>query len=137
MAVYNEIDALKTMNLSPVRLLVMPRLVGACLMMPFLTMFANVLGWMGGWIVTQSADFISITGGIYWRSLKQYVDIESINNGLLKAEIFAITITLISSAIGLQTRGGPREIGTSVTSTLVQSMVAILTLDYFITNILI
>lgn len=135
-AVYQEIDALKTMNLDPVRLLVMPRVVGALVMMPFLVMFSNVLGWIGGWIVTANVDFISIDGAIYWRSLKQYVDIESINDGLVKAEIFALTIILISSAIGLKTRGGPREIGTSVTSTLVQSMVAILTLDYIITKIL-
>jgi phospholipid/cholesterol/gamma-HCH transport system permease protein len=136
MSVYKEVDALRTMNLSPVRLLVMPRVVGGLLMMPFLTIFSTVLGWLGGWIVTQSVNFISINGAIYWRSLKQYVDIESINDGLLKAEVFALVITLVSSAMGLQTKGGPREIGTSVTRTLVQSMIAILMLDYFVTKIL-
>lgn len=136
MSVYQEIDALRTMNLSPVRLLVMPRIVGGLLMMPFLTMFSNVLGWIGGWFVVKTVDVISIDGGIYWRSLKQYVDIDSITDGLIKSEIFALTIILMSCSIGMRTQGGPREIGASVTSTLVQTMVAILTLDYFVTKLL-
>ena len=136
MSVYQEIDALKTMNLSPVRLLVMPRLLGGLLMMPFLTMFANVLGWIGGWMVVKLVDVISIDGGIYWRSLKQYVDTESIFDGLIKSEFFALTIILMSCSIGLRTRGGPHEIGASVTSTLVQTMVAVLIMDYFLTKLL-
>lgn len=136
MSVYQEIDALRTMNLSPVRLLVMPRVLGGLLMMPFLTMFSNVLGWVGGWIVVKTVNIITIDGGIYWRSLKQYVDIDSISDGLIKAEVFALTIILMSCSIGLRTRGGPREIGASVTSTLVQTMIAILTLDYLLTKLL-
>ena len=136
MSVYQEIDALRTMNLSPVRLLVMPRVLGGLLMMPFLTMFSNVLGWVGGWIVVKTVNIITIDGGIYWRSLKQYVDIDSISDGLIKAEVFALTIILMSCSIGLRTQGGPREIGASVTSTLVQTMIAILTLDYVLTKLL-
>lgn len=136
MSVYQEIDALKTMNLSPTRLLVMPRIVGGLLMMPLLTMFSDVLGWLGGWFVVKTVDVISIDGGIYWRSLKQYVDFGSICDGLVKAEIFALTIILMSCSVGLRTKGGPREIGASVTSTLVQSMIAILALDYFVTKLL-
>ena len=134
MSVYQEIDALKTMNLSPVRLLVMPRLLGGLLMMPLLTIFSNILGWIGGWIVVHSVDIISINGSIYWRSLKQFVDIESINDGLIKAELFALVIIAVSCAVGLRTRGGPREIGASVTSTIVQTMVAILTCDFFVSK---
>ena len=136
MSVYQEIDALRTMNLSPVRLLVMPRVLGGLLMMPFLTMFSNVLGWVGGWIVVKTVNIITIDGGIYWRSLKQYVDIDSISDGLIKSEVFALTIILMSCSIGLRTKGGPREIGASVTSTLVQTMIAILTLDYLLTKLL-
>ena len=134
MSVYQEIDALKTMNLSPVRLLVMPRLLGGLLMMPLLTIFSNILGWVGGWIVVHSVDIISINGSIYWRGLKKFVDIESINDGLIKAELFALIIIAVSCAVGLRTRGGPREIGASVTSTIVQTMVAILTCDFFVSK---
>ncbi|MBP5191669.1 MAG: ABC transporter permease [Opitutales bacterium] len=136
MSVYQEIDALKTMNLSPVRLLVMPRVVGGLFMMPFLTMFANVLGWLGGWLVVESVDVIHSTGNMYWRSLKKFVNMESIHGGLLKGELFALIIIFVSCSIGLQTKGGPREIGTSVTSTLVQTMIAILTCDYFVSKLL-
>lgn len=136
MSIYKEVDALLTMNLSPERLLVMPRVLSAALMMPFLTMFSVILGWFGGWIVVHAVDFITIDGTIYWRTLKQFVDLDSIHDGLIKAEVFALTITLICSAIGLRTQGGPREIGSAVTSAVVQSMIAILVLDYFLTKML-
>ena len=136
MSIHQEIDALRIMNLSPVRLLVMPRVIGGLLMMPLLTMFSNILGWIGGWIVIKTVNIISITGSMYWRGLKQYVDIESLNDGLIKAEIFVLTIIIVSCSVGLRTQGGPREIGASVTSTLVQTMVAILTLDFFVSKIL-
>ena len=136
MRIYGEIDVLKTMNLSKERLLVMPRVFAAIFMMPFLSMFSIILGWLGGWIVVHTVNFITIDGAIYWRSLKQYVDIDSVGDGLIKAEVFALVVTLICCSIGLKTRGGPREIGFSVTAAVVQSMMAVLVLDYFITKIL-
>ena len=80
--------------------------------------------------------FIGLSDAIYWRNLKIFVKWDSISNGLFKAEVFALIITLMSCSIGLRTRGGPREIGSSVTSTLVQTMVAILVSDYVITQLL-
>lgn len=136
MSVYQEIDALHTMNLSPVRLLVMPRVMAGLTMMPLLTMFSNALGWIGGWYVVHITPFIALSDEIYWRNLKNFVKWDSISNGLFKAEVFALIITLMSCSIGLRTHGGPREIGSSVTSTLVQTMVAILVGDYVITQLL-
>ncbi len=136
MKVYQEIDALITMNLPPERLLVMPRILAAAIMMPLLTIFSITFGWLGGWIVVHTVSFITIDGSIYWRTLKTFVDIPSINDGLIKGEVFALAVVLICSSVGLKTKGGPREIGFAVTNAVVQSMIFILVLDYFVTKIL-
>lgn len=136
MKVYSEIDALVTMNIPPERLLVLPRLLAVLLIMPVLTIIANVIGWFGGAIVCHYVDFIGISPELYFQSLKAYVSVNDITDGLIKAEIFGFCVMLIACHIGLRTRGGPREIGRAVTESVVTSLIAILTLDYFITKVL-
>jgi phospholipid/cholesterol/gamma-HCH transport system permease protein len=136
MTVYQEIDALVTMNLSPERLLVLPRILAGLATMPILTIFSIVSGWIGGWLVVTNVNFIALDGRVYWRTLRTFVDTASVTDGLAKAEIFALTIVLLSASVGLKTKGGPREIGFSVTRAVVYAMVSILILDYFVTKIL-
>lgn len=134
MKVYDEVDALITMKLSPERILVLPRLIAILLMMPVLTMFSNILGWFGGMIVSYFVDMISLNPQTYWDGVKTYVDFESVKDGLIKAEIFGFAIVLICCDVGLHTKGGPREIGTAVTKGVISSMFTILMLDYFVTK---
>lgn len=136
MKAYNEIDALNTMQIPPAKLLVLPRLVATALMMPILTAFSIIIGWFGGMAVVEYVDFIQIDSQIYWRALKTLVDFKSFRDGLIKAEIFGVLITLIACNQGLVTRGGPREIGNAVTAAVVKGMIAILFLDYFVTKML-
>lgn len=134
MRVYQEIDALETMNLSPKRILVLPRLIAILLMMPILTIFSIVIGWYGGMFVSKYVDFIGLDPEIYWQGVKDFVTFKSVRDGLVKAEIFGFVIVLICSNDGLQTEGGPREVGISVTKAVVGSMMVILVLDYFVTK---
>jgi phospholipid/cholesterol/gamma-HCH transport system permease protein len=136
MKVYSEVDALVTMNIPPERLLVLPRLLAVLLVMPVLTILANVIGWFGGAVVCHHVDFIGVSADQYFQSLRAFVGIEDVIDGLIKAEIFGFTIMLIACNTGLRTRGGPREIGMAVTKSVVYSLIAILTLDYFITQML-
>lgn len=136
MKVYSEIDALVTMNIPPERLLVLPRLLAVLLVMPVLTILANVIGWFGGAVVCTYVDFIGISADQYFQSLKTYVSASDLIDGFIKSEIFGFAVILISCHIGLRTRGGPREIGRAVTESVVTSLIAILTLDYFITKFL-
>jgi phospholipid/cholesterol/gamma-HCH transport system permease protein len=135
MKVYQEIDALKTMNISPIRILVMPRLMAIVLTMPVLTMFSILIGWYGGMIVSEYIHFINLDPSIYVRSLKEFVKFKDVFQGLVKAEVFGVIVVLIACSQGLKTHGGPREIGFSVTRSVVSSMIIILILDYFITRI--
>ncbi|MBL9207096.1 MAG: ABC transporter permease [Opitutaceae bacterium] len=136
MKVSGEVDALVTMNIPPERLLVLPRLLAVILVMPVLTIIGNIIGWFGGAVVCAGVSTIGVDSAMYFQSLKQYLSIGDVMDGLIKAEIFGFVVMLIACSTGLRTRGGPREIGFAVTKSVVFSLIAILTLDYFITKAL-
>jgi len=136
MTVYQEVDALRTMQLPPERILVMPRLVAIFFMMPLLTIVAVLLGWFGGAVVAEHVGFIGLDPTAYWANLKSVVKFGDVLNGLIKAQAFGLVVVLIACNQGLITRGGPREIGHSVTRSVVYSMFMGLVLDYILTRIL-
>lgn len=134
MKVYQEVDALVTMNIPPERILVLPRLAAVIVMMPVLTIIANLVGWFGGAIVAHSVNFIALEPEKYFETLRRFTKFEDVANGLIKAEVFGFVVVLICCSIGLNTRGGPREIGAAVTKAVVVSLILILVLDYFLTQ---
>ncbi|MDP3073563.1 MAG: ABC transporter permease [Opitutaceae bacterium] len=136
MKVYQEIDALVTMNIPPARMLVMPRLVAVLVMVPVLAIIANLVGWFGGAIICSSTSFIGIEPTTYFATMRQNMEFKDVLNGLIKAEIFGFFVVLVCCNIGLNTRGGPREIGAAVTRAVVVSLILILVLDYFVTKAL-
>jgi phospholipid/cholesterol/gamma-HCH transport system permease protein len=136
MKVYQEIDALETMNIPPARILVLPRLAAALVMVPVLAIIADLVGWFGGAIIAKYTNFIAIDPEAYFSILRSYTKFKDVLNGLIKSEIFGFAVVLICCNIGLNTRGGPREIGSAVTRAVVTSLIAILTLDYFVTKAL-
>ncbi len=136
MKVYQEIDALVTMNIPPERMLVLPRLAAIVVMMPVLAIIANLCGWYGGALVCQYTHSISVDSEAYFTALKLYMKPRDIVDGLVKAEFFGFVIVLVCCYIGLNTRGGPREIGVSLTKAIVTSLILILVLDYFVTKAL-
>jgi len=137
MKVYQEVDALVTMNIPPARMLVLPRLAAVLFMMPVLTIIANIIGWYGGAIVCKYTGFISLDPQAYFATLRHYMKFKDVGDGLCKAEVFGFVVVLVCCNIGLNTRGGPREIGAAVTRAVVVSLILILVLDYFVTKVLI
>src|SRR5438046_5754387 len=136
MRVYQEIDALRTMNINPVHFLVLPRLVAISCALPILVIFAIMVGWMGGALVAVYNNKIGISFPAYFSNLRDLVDLGKVVNGMLKSFIFAVVVGVVSCHQGLQTIGGPRGIGRSVTKAVVNSIVLILILDYFVTRFL-
>jgi phospholipid/cholesterol/gamma-HCH transport system permease protein len=136
MKVYQEIDALETMNIPPARMLVLPRLAATLVMVPVLAIIADLVGWFGGAIVAKYVSFISIEPEGYFSVLRRYMQFKDVTNGMIKAEIFGFGVVLVCCSIGLNTRGGPREIGASVTRAVVASLILVLVLDYFVTKAL-
>ncbi len=136
MQVYQEIDALRTMNIQPVHYLVLPRVVAICVAMPILTLFSVLVGWTGGAFVSVFNGDIGISFATFFGDLGGYVDFEAILNGITKSWVFALVVGVISCHQGFHTMGGPRGIGRSVTNAVVNSIVLILILDYVMTRAL-
>ena len=136
MCVYQEIDALRTMNINPVHYLVLPRLVAISCALPILVIFSIMVGWMGGALVAVYNNQIGISFQAYFSNLRDLVDFGKVVNGLFKSFIFAVVVGVVSCHQGLHTIGGPRGIGRSVTKAVVNSIVLILILDYFVTRFL-
>ena len=136
MRVYQEIDALHTMNINPLTYLVLPRVAAIAIALPCLVVFSILVGWMGGALVAAFNHEIAVPISLYFANLKEAVDLGDVVNGVAKSFIFAIAIGLVSCQQGLDTIGGPRGIGRSVTKAVVNSIVFILILDYFLTRIL-
>ena len=136
MKVYQEVDALVTMDIPPERMLVLPRLVAVLVMMPVLAIIADLCGWYGGALICKYTASISIEPDTYFAALKRYMEFKDVCDGLIKAEVFGFAVVLVCCNIGLKTRGGPREIGASVTRAVVISLILILVLDYFVTKAL-
>ena len=136
MKVYQEVDALVTMNIPPARMLVLPRLAAALVMVPVLALIGDLVGWFGGALISKYTSFISIEPEAYFAVLRRYTHFKDVMNGLVKAEVFGFVVVLVCCNIGLNTRGGPREIGASVTRAVVVSLILILVLDYFVTQVL-
>jgi phospholipid/cholesterol/gamma-HCH transport system permease protein len=136
MRVYQEIDALRTMNINPIHYLVLPRIAAISVALPVLVLFAVLVGWFGGGLVAVFNEKISITFQSFFSNLRDVVDAGDVANGLFKSFIFAVVIGTVSCHQGLVTIGGPRGIGRSVTKAVVNSIVMILILDYFLTRFL-
>ena len=136
MRVYQEIDALRAMNINPVHYLVLPRIVAISISLPVLVLFAILVGWFGGGMVAVMNQKIAITFQSFFVNLRLVVDLGDVLNGLFKSAVFAVVIGTVCCHQGLVTIGGPRGIGRSVTKAVVNSIVLILILDYFLTRFL-
>ncbi len=136
MRVYQEIDALRTMNISPIHYLVLPRLVAIAVALPLLVTVAILVGWVGGVAVCAANDRIAVSSEAFFSSLRSAVNLHDVANGVFKSFIFAPIIGVVSCHQGLITLGGPRGIGRSVTKAVVNSIVLIVIFDYFLTRVL-
>jgi phospholipid/cholesterol/gamma-HCH transport system permease protein len=126
MKVREEIDALKTMGLEPVRFLVVPRVIAALVMTPLLTVFADLVGLMGGSVVLMSLGFPLIT---FLNQVQTAVTYGSPVGGLVKAFFFGILVAAIGCLRGLQTKTGASAVGVSTTSAVVSGIILIVITD--------
>lgn len=136
MRVYQEIDALRTMNINPIHYLVLPRVLALALALPLLVIVSIMVGWFGGAVVAANNAHIAIGFHSFFENLRDIVKLSDVVNGVFKSFIFALIVGTVSCHQGLTTRGGPRGIGRSVTKAVVNSIVMIVISDYFLTRIL-
>jgi phospholipid/cholesterol/gamma-HCH transport system permease protein len=133
MAVTEQVDALRALATSPVKYLVVPRVLATLLMLPLLTALANGAGALGGLLAATTNGISSQT---YWISYQGYVAPDDQLRGLIKTIPFALIISLVSCRQGLATKGGARGVGRATTSAVVLSMIGVYIVDYFLSIVL-
>ena len=126
MKVNEELNALTTMGLDPVRFLVVTRVLAALLMVPLLTLFANVVGILGGALTMISFNIPILT---FLREVDSLVDVKDLFAGLAKTPVFAILIAGIGCLRGLQTQTGASAVGISATRAVVSGIVLLVIVD--------
>jgi phospholipid/cholesterol/gamma-HCH transport system permease protein len=134
MVVTQQVDALRTLAIDPIRYLVMPRVLGLGIMMPILTIFANLVSIIGAYLV--SGYFLDITYQSFLDSIHTFFEVRDLFGGLIKASLFGVLISLIGCYKGLSTTGGAKGVGKSTISSFVLSAVLILVGDFMLWLIL-
>ncbi|MGA0058413.1 MAG: ABC transporter permease [Planctomycetota bacterium] len=127
MRINEEVDALRTMGIDPVRFLVTPKMLAALFMTPLLTMFANIAGIAGGCVVWTVTLGMSPAG--YAAQLEQAIRLPDLFSGLFKAVVFGLLVAGVGCVRGMQTRGGASAVGESTTSAVVSGVVLIAVTD--------
>jgi len=126
MKVNEELDALTTMGLPPVRFLVMPRIMAAVLAMPILTIFAELAGLVGGAIVLQA---MGVPTPVFWRNVIATSNVFMIVFGLSKGAFFGLLVALIGCSAGMRTKNSSDGVGVAATAAVVGGIVAIAVSD--------
>jgi phospholipid/cholesterol/gamma-HCH transport system permease protein len=133
MNVTEQVDAIRALGGDPAKKLVLPRVVAAMIVMPFLSIFADALGTLGALFVA-SVEY-DIGPRLFMQASLETVQLSDLFSGLLKTPIFGFIIAIVGCHFGLTTRGGTEGVGQSTTRTVVVVSIAILVADYFLTRI--
>ena len=127
MAVTEEIDAMRTIGIAPLELLVLPKVIALVIAVPLLTVFSDVLGVIGGMIMAQSQ--LGVTYGEFLDRFTKAVSVTSYLVGIGKAPVFAAIIAMVGCFQGFRTHGGADSVGRQTTRSVVQSIFLVIVAD--------
>lgn len=133
MSVSEEIDALRTLSINPVRYLVMPRFLACITMLPVLVIYVDFIGTLGGAAVAKA--YFKVPFLAYFDNVAEYLTFEDMAKGLVKSAVFGVIISIVSCHKGLTTTGGPGEVGLATTNSVVLSFVSVYVFNYFVTRL--
>ena len=134
MRVTEQIDALETMAIPPIRYLILPRFVATTVMLPVITVFADFIAVLGGFAVASMV--FDQSGHTYYEAVRNTFEPKDLYSGLIKAGVFGAVIGLMGSFYGFRTEGGAEGVGKATTQAVVASCVLVLVLDYVLANLL-
>lgn len=135
MMVTDQINALRALGTDPIRKLVVPRVMAGVFMTPILTVFANAVGMLGGWIIAVAQ--LRVASSVYWTSVLDGLYLEDAWQGLIKPFFIGFAIVTIGCHVGLRTSGGTQGVGRATTNAVVAASVAVIAVDFFLTRLLI
>lgn len=135
-----QIDALQTMQINPIRYIISPKIAAAIISFPLLTAVFDLIGILGGYI--SGVLLLGSNSGVYWHSTQIYVHMSDITNGFIKSIVFAVIVVTVCCYQGYfahmrRDSHGAQAVGLATTSAVVISCVLILVSDYVVTSLLI
>ena len=133
MKVTEQSDALRALATTPVRKLVVPKVLATTLMFPLLTIISNFIGIMGGLVIAVAS--LHLSANFYLRSVIETVKYNDLASGVGKTFFFGFAIGLIGCFNGLRTTGGADGVGRATTATVVSGAITVLILDFFLTKL--
>ncbi|OGQ44828.1 MAG: ABC transporter permease [Deltaproteobacteria bacterium RIFCSPLOWO2_02_44_9] len=134
MRVTEQIDALYTMAVNPVKYLVSPRILAGVFMMPVLAIVTDFVGVLGGYFV--AVKMLGVNSGVYIGRTVDFVQAQDIFDGLIKASVFGLILSIVACYHGFNTTGGAAGVGEAATKSVVMGCVLILVADYFLTSVM-
>jgi phospholipid/cholesterol/gamma-HCH transport system permease protein len=133
MQVNQEIDALTTLGISPMEFLVLPRMLALVLMVPLLTIYANLMGMLGGAAI--SAAMLDISLVVYFHQIQEALTLKYFAQGLIKSAVYGVIIALAGCMRGMQSGRSAAAVGEAATSAVVTSIVGIIVASAVLTVI--
>jgi phospholipid/cholesterol/gamma-HCH transport system permease protein len=135
MVVTDQIAALRALGTDPIRKLVLPRILAGLVMVPVLSVIASGVGMVGGWVVT--VFLLRVASSVYWNSVVTGLYIQDVWMGLIKPFFLGFTIVSIGCHVGIRAHGGTQGVGRATTNAVVASSVAVIAVDFIVTQLLI
>jgi phospholipid/cholesterol/gamma-HCH transport system permease protein len=133
MRVTEQLDALTTLSTNPMKYMVAPRLLAGVLMLPFLVIIADIIGVFGGYLVAVFK--LGFNPANYIQNTWDFMRLEDVISGLVKAGVFGFIITLMGCYHGYYSRGGAQGVGAATTNAVVSAAILILSSDYILTEL--
>jgi phospholipid/cholesterol/gamma-HCH transport system permease protein len=134
MRVTEQLDALKALATEPIQYLFVPRVIAGVIMLPFLCILGDALGIYGGYLV--SVKLMNTNPVIYKQNTFQFLQLNDVWSGLIKASVFGLILTLTGCVRGYYTTGGAEGVGRATTYAVVSASLIILLSDFFLTKLL-
>ena len=135
MMVTEQIAALRSLGTTPVRKLVVPRVLAGTLMLPVLTVLSDAAGIAGGMVISSTQ--LKVPASVYWSNVVQGLAMNDIWMGLIKPVVLGFALVTIACHVGLRTQGGTQGVGRATTNAVVGGSVAVLAVDFLLTKLLI
>ena len=129
MTITEEVDALKTMGIHPLRYLVVPRFLAITITQPLLTVVANLLGILGGFVI--AVTYLDLSASVFGHQLLDALRVKDLMTGLVKSIAFGWIIVFVGAHRGFQVRGGAEGVGLATTSSVVQAIFMVIAADAF------
>src|SRR5579884_1321691 len=133
MKVTEQIDAMRALGTDPIQKLVKPRMIATAFMLPSLTIVADFVGMVGGFIIAYFT--LGLTSSQYWTTAYQALQYNDVVQGLLKPFLFAFVISLVGCYYGMRTTGGTQGVGRATTQAVVVASVWVFFVTSLITRI--